>query len=87
MNPRSDPNRDAQDELPLRTPDGTELCHLRAFVAIAEELNFGRAATRLFVSQPALSRQIRVLERLVGFSLLRRSTWAWSPPNPTPGIA
>jgi epsilon-lactone hydrolase len=55
-------------------PDAIELRHLRAFVAVAEELNFGRAATRLYVSQPALSRQIRGLERLVGCDLLRRST-------------
>jgi epsilon-lactone hydrolase len=55
-------------------PDAIELRHLRAFVAVAEELNFGRAATRLFVSQPALNRQIRSLERLVGCDLLRRST-------------
>jgi acetyl esterase/lipase len=55
-------------------PDAIELRHLRAFVAVAEELNFGRAATRLYLSQPALSRQIRSLERLVGCDLLRRST-------------
>jgi monoterpene epsilon-lactone hydrolase len=61
--------------LPLPpAPDGIELRHLRAFVAVAEELNFGRAAARLYLSQPALSRQIRGLERLVGCDLLRRST-------------
>jgi acetyl esterase/lipase len=63
------------DVLPFRqAPDGVEVRHLRAFVAVAEELNFSRAAERLYLSQPALSRQIRTLERLVGCELLRRST-------------
>ncbi|MBO2448981.1 alpha/beta hydrolase fold domain-containing protein [Actinomadura barringtoniae] len=61
--------------LPLpQAPDAIELRHLRAFVAVAEELNFGRAASRLYLSQPALSRQIRGLERLIGCDLLSRST-------------
>jgi acetyl esterase/lipase len=57
-----------------QAPDGVEIRHLRAFVAVSEDLNFGRAAARLYLSQPALSRQIRALERLVGCELLRRST-------------
>ncbi len=57
-----------------KAADAIELRHLRAFVAVAEELNFSRAAAALYVSQPALSRQIRALEQLVGCELLRRST-------------
>jgi acetyl esterase/lipase len=55
-------------------PEAIELRHLRAFVTVAEELNFSRAAARLYITQPALSRQIRTLERLIGCDLLRRST-------------
>jgi acetyl esterase/lipase len=57
-----------------QTPDAIELRHLRAFVAVAEDLSFSRAAQRLFITQPALSRQIRGLERLLGCDLFRRST-------------
>lgn len=47
---------------------------LRAFVAVAEERSFTRAAARLHVAQQAVSAQIRQLERELGVELLRRTT-------------
>ncbi len=51
-----------------------ELSQLRCFIAIAEELHFGRAAARLNMTQPPLSRQLQQLEHIIGIELVERSS-------------
>ena len=51
-----------------------ELRHLRYFLAVGEALSFTKAAARLRVAQPALSRQVQDLEDEIGVDLLRRSS-------------
>ena len=51
-----------------------DLRHVRAFLAVAEESSITRAAARMYLTQQALSRQIQILERVLGVTLLVRSS-------------
>lgn len=48
---------------------------LRLYLTLSEELHFGRAAARLFITQPALSQQIRELEKRLGVRVVEPRTW------------
>lgn len=51
-----------------------EVSHLRCFIAVAEELHFGRAAQRMNMTQPPLSRQVQLLERVMGCKMFIRTS-------------
>jgi DNA-binding transcriptional LysR family regulator len=58
---------------PMSPPTEASLRQLRYFTALSEDLHFGKAASRLGISQPALTRQIQNLEKIVGAALVERT--------------
>ena len=82
----------------MAAPD-LDMRKLRYFVAVAEELNYSRAAERLHIAQPVLSRQIRSFEADLGVQLLARDSRdghtvtpvaaraSWALPTSTPGTS
>ena len=57
----------------MAKPGDATLRQLRYFVVLAEELHFGKAASRLGIAQPSLTRQIQSLEKIVGAALVERT--------------
>ena len=69
------PGASPDTSLAMATPKiGIELRHLRYYLAVVEELHFGRAAERLHVAQPAVSQAVRRLEEELGLQLLHRTS-------------
>ncbi len=62
----------------MNKPAEATLRQLRYFVVLAEELHFGKAASRLGISQPSLTRQIQMLEKILGAPLVERTQRAVS---------